>query len=141
MESERNHMAEDRKFILRIIAPDRVFYEDEVEMVEFTTTEGEIGVLPGHIPMTVIVSPGILTIHEPDGEKTAALHAGFAEILPQQITILAEIIEWPEEIDQNRAEASRQRAQERLHNHTPGIDMVRAEASLKRALARIEALK
>lgn len=134
-------MAEDRKFILRIIAPDRVFYEDEVEMVEFTTTEGEIGVLPGHIPMTVIVSPGILTIHEPDGEKTAALHAGFAEILPQQITILAEIIEWPEEIDQNRAEASRQRAQERLHNHTPGIDMVRAEASLKRALARIEALK
>ena len=134
-------MAEDRKFILRIIAPDRVFYGDEVEMVEFTTTEGEIGVLPGHIPMTVIVSPGILTIHEPDGEKTAALHAGFAEILPQQITILAEIIEWPEEIDQNRAEASRQRAQERLHSHTPGIDMVRAEASLKRALARIEALK
>lgn len=134
-------MAEDRKFTLRIIAPDRVFYEKEVEMVEFTTTEGEIGVLPGHIPMTVIISPGILTIHETDQEKNAALHAGFAEILPQQITILAEIIEWPEEIDRNRAEASRQRAEERLHSHTPGIDMVRAEASLKRALARIEALK
>lgn len=134
-------MAEDRKFTLRIIAPDRVFYEDEVEMVEFTTTEGEIGVLPGHIPMTVIVSPGILTIHEADGEKTAALHAGFAEVLPKQITVLAEIIEWPEEIDLNRAEASRQRAEERLHSHTSEIDMVRAEASLKRALARINVLK
>lgn len=134
-------MAEDRKFTLRIIAPDRVFYEDEVEMVEFTTTEGEIGVLPGHIPMTVIVSPGILTIHEAEEEKTAALHAGFAEILPEQITVLAEIIEWPEEIDLNRAEASRQRAEERLHNYTTEIDMVRAEASLKRALARINVLK
>lgn len=134
-------MAEDRKFTLRIVAPDRVFYENEVEMVEFTTTEGDIGVLPGHIPLTVIISPGILTIHESDREKTAALHAGFAEILPQQITILAEIIEWPEEIDLGRAEASRQRAEERLHSHTQGIDMVRAEASLKRALARIEALK
>lgn len=134
-------MAEDRKFTLRIVAPDRVFYENEVEMVEFTTTEGDIGVLPGHIPLTVIVSPGILTIHESDKEKTAALHAGFAEILPQQITILAEIIEWPEEIDLSRAEASRQRAEERLHSHIQGIDMVRAEASLKRALARIEALK
>ena len=134
-------MAEDRKFTLRIVAPDRVFYENEVEMVEFTTTEGDIGVLPGHIPLTVIISPGILTIHESDREKTAALHAGFAEILPQQITILAEIIEWPEEIDLSRAEASRQRAEERLHNHPQGIDMVRAEASLKRALARIEALR
>ena len=134
-------MAEDRKFTLRIVAPDRVFYENEVEMVEFTTTEGDIGVLPGHIPLTVIISPGILTIHESDREKTAALHAGFAEILPQQITILAEIIEWPEEIDLSRAEASRQRAEERLHNHTQGIDMIRAEASLKRALARIEALR
>ena len=134
-------MSEERNFTLRIIAPDRVFYEDEVEMVEFTTTEGEIGILPGHIPLTVIVSPGILTIHEANGEKIAALHAGFAEILPGQVTLLAEIIEWPEEIDLSRAEASRQRAQERLHSQTQGIDVVRAEASLKRALARIEALK
>ena len=105
-------MAEDRKFTLRIIAPDRLFYEGEVEMVEFTTTEGEIGVLPGHIPLTVIISPGVLTIHESDQEKTAALHSGFAQILPQEIVILAEIIEWPGEIDAQRAESSRQRAEE-----------------------------
>lgn len=134
-------MAEDRKFTLRIIAPDRVFYEGEIDMVEFNTTEGEIGVLPGHIPLTVIISSGILTIHEPDKEKEAALHEGFAEILPDQVTILAEIIEWPEEIDEQRAEASRHRAEERLRNRTADTDVLRAEASLKRALTRMEALR
>ena len=93
-------MADKNSFLLRIITPDRVFYENQVEMVEFNTTEGEIGVLPGHIPLTVIVKPGILNITETEGDKEAALHAGFAEILPDRVTILAEIIEWPEEIDE-----------------------------------------
>ena len=57
-------MADSNLFTLKIITPDRVFYEGEVSMVEFNTTEGEIGVLKGHIPLTVIVSPGILTITE-----------------------------------------------------------------------------
>ena len=92
-------MADKSGFLLRIITPDRVFYENQADMVEFNTTEGEIGVLPGHIPMTVIVKPGILCIHEPEEEKKAALHAGFAEILPEGVTILAETIEWPGEID------------------------------------------
>lgn len=134
-------MAEDRKCTLRIIAPDRIFYEGEIEMVEFNTTEGEIGVFPGHIPLTVIISPGILRIHEAEQEKEAALHAGFAQILPHQVTILAEIIEWPEEIDAKRVEASRLRAKERLQNRTSDTDILRAEASLKRALTRMEVLK
>jgi ATP synthase, delta/epsilon subunit, beta-sandwich domain protein len=64
----------DKEFTLRIITPERVFYEGIVDMVEFNTTEGQIGVLPGHIPLTVIVKPGILHITEKDGEKEAALH-------------------------------------------------------------------
>ena len=103
----------DKEFTLRIITPERVFYEGTVDMVEFNTTEGQIGVLPGHIPLTVIVKPGILHITEKDGEKEAALHSGFAEILPEGVTILAEIIEWPNEIDENRAEAALHRAEER----------------------------
>lgn len=134
-------MADNTDFQLRIITPDRVFYENTVEMVEFNTTEGQIGVLPGHIPLTVIVKPGILTIHETEGEKTAALHAGFAEILPEGITILAEVIEWPEEIDQGRAEAALHRAEERLHSKTPETDIARAETALQRAVARIQVLK
>lgn len=129
------------EFKLRIVTPDRVFYEGDAEMVEFNTTEGEIGVLPGHIPMTVIIKPGILRITEKDGEKTAALHSGFAEILPDRITILAEIAEWPDEIDIERANAAKIRAEERIRSHTQETDLARAETALQRAIARISVIK
>lgn len=133
-------MADSNLFKLKIITPERIFYEGEVSMVEFNTTEGEIGVLKGHIPMTVIISPGILTITEPEEVKEAALHAGFAEILQDEIVIMAEIIEWPEEIDADRAEQAKERAEERLRSKTPETDIVRAETALQRALARIEVI-
>ena len=132
-------MAEN--FKLKIITPDRVFYEDEVSMVEFNTVEGEVGIYREHIPMTMIVAPGILTITVGDEVKEAALHAGFAEVLPDQVTVLAEIIEWPDEIDIHRAEDAKARAEERIREHAPGTDMRRAEMSLKRAVARIETVK
>lgn len=133
-------MADNNSFLLRIITPDRVFYESQAQMVEFNTTEGEIGVLPGHIPLTVIIKPGILDITEAGGDKTAALHAGFAEILPDSVTILAEVIEWPDEIDEGRAEAAKERAEERLRSRTPETDLARAETALQRAVARIQVL-
>ncbi|MGN1205066.1 MAG: ATP synthase F1 subunit epsilon [Lachnospiraceae bacterium] len=129
------------EYRLRIITPDRVFYEGTVDMVEFNTTEGEIGVLPGHIPMTVIIKPGILKITEGEQVKEAALHSGFVEILPDKMTILAEIVEWPGEIDLERAQAAKQRAEERIRSHTPETDMARAETALLRAMARIQVLK
>lgn len=134
-------MASESAFELKIITPDRVFYEGMVEMVEFNTTEGEIGVYKRHIPMTVIVKPGILTITEEEGTKEAALHAGFAEILPDKITIMAEIVEWPAEIDEERAEQAKERAMDRIHNKTTETDIARAETALQRAIARIEVLK
>lgn len=134
-------MADKNDFSLRIITPSRVFYENRVDMVEFNTTEGEIGVLPGHIPMTVIVKPGILNISEPETEKQAALHSGFAEILPEGVTILAEVVEWPEEIDRTRAVAAKERAEGRLQDRAPDTDIARAETALQRAIARIQVLK
>lgn len=130
-------MAEGNRFDLRIITPDRIFYEGEASMVEFNTTEGEIGVYKEHVPTTVIIAPGILTITEEETQKVAALHAGFVEILKDRVTIMAEIVEWPEEIDLERAEESRERAEKRLMEAVPGTDMARAEVSLKRAMARI----
>lgn len=134
-------MADQNDFLLRIITPDRVFYEGQVDMVEFNTTEGEVGVLPGHLPMTVIVKPGILHITEPGGEKKAALHAGFAEILPEGVTILAEIIEWPAEINEDRAKSAMERAEKRLQGKAANTDFARAETALQRAVARIQVLK
>lgn len=126
---------------VKIITPDRVFYEGEASMVEFNTSEGEIGVLKGHIPLTVVVAPGILNITEADGIKKAALHAGFAEILQDSVVIMAEIVEWPEEIDLTRAEEAKERAEERLRSKTPETDVARAETALQKALARIYVIK
>nr|WP_318684498.1 ATP synthase F1 subunit epsilon [uncultured Acetatifactor sp.] len=135
-------MAADKSFRLRVITPDRVFYEGEnVDMVEFNTTEGQIGILPGHIPLTVIVRPGTLHIYEGEQERQAALHSGFAEIMPEEVTILAETIEWPEEIDLERAQAALQRARQRLMDKEPKTDLARAETALYRAMARIQVLK
>ena len=134
-------MADQSLFTLKIVTPDRVFYQGEVSMAEFNTTEGEIGVLKGHVPTTVIVSPGILTITEAEGTKEAALHAGFAEILQDEVVILAEIIEWPDEIDEERAKRAKERAEERLRTKTPETDILRAETALQRAMARIHLIK
>lgn len=131
----------DKEFILKVITPDRVFYEGAVKMVEFNTTEGEIGIYQEHIPMTVLVSPGLMTITEESQVKYAALHAGFAQILPEEITILAEVVEWPEEIDLARAEAAKVRAEERLKETSNETDLARAETALHRAIARIHVVK
>lgn len=130
-------MAEaDNKFVVEIITPDRVFYKGEAAMIEFTTTEGEIGVYKNHVPTTVVLAPGIVTIHEGEGNKKAAVHAGFAEILNDKVTLLAEVAEWPEEIDVARAKAAEARATERIAQKADDLDVMRAELALKRALVR-----
>lgn len=131
-------MADEKLFRLKIITPDRVFYEGDASMVELKTSEGEIGVYANHIPLTTILAPGVLKITEPEGEKQAALYSGFVEILKDKVTILAEIAEWPEEIDINRAMEAKIRAERRLSNNESGIDELRAEMSLRRALTRIQ---
>lgn len=129
------------KFRLRIITPERVFLDQEASMAEFCTTEGEIGVYAGHIPLTCILKPGILKIHMDDEKKEAALHSGFVEILPDQVTILAEVIEWPEEINLERAEAALERAKERIAHPNSQTDIARAQTALMRAMARITVIK
>ncbi len=125
----------DKTFRLKIVAPERIFYEDDVPFVEFRTTEGEIGVYPGHIPLTSIIAPGVVRIHTTDGEiKEAALLEGFSEILPNEVVILAEAVEWPDEIDANRAKEAQIRAERRLQSQDG--DMDRAELALKRAIVR-----
>lgn len=131
-------MADERLFRLKIIAPDRVFYEGEATMIELKTSEGEIGVYKNHIPLTTILAPGIVKITEPEGVKLAALYSGFVEILKESVTILAEVAEWPDEIDLNRAQEAKIRAERRLSNHESGVDEIRAEMALRRALTRIE---
>lgn len=128
-----------KSFRLKIISPDRVFFEGDVDMIELRTSEGELGVLKGHIPLTAILVPGVFRIKGCEGgDKEAAMHSGFVEIQSDHVTVLAESCEWPEEIDANRAKEAQIRAERRLRSGEEGIDVARAELALRKALLRIE---
>ena len=124
----------DKTFRLEIIAPDRIFYSNDIYMVEYNTVEGEVGIYADHIPMTQIIAPGRLIITERNEEKQAALLSGFVEITPEKMTILAEAVEWPQNIDVNSAT----RAERRLSSEQGGVDIGRAELALKRAITRLD---
>lgn len=126
-------MAETLQLV--IITPEREFFRGKATFVEFTTTDGDVGIYPRHIPTTVVLEPGILRIHNGKDMREAALHSGFAEILGDRITILAEAVEWPEEIDKNRAEEARIRAERKLEDSA--ADGGKAELALKRSVLRI----
>lgn len=127
----------DKTFNLQIISPTRIFFDGDVDMVEMKTTEGEIGVLAGHIPLTAILEPGVLRIKQAEGTKQAALHDGFVQIQKDRVVILAESCEWPDEIDVARAEEAKERAERRLKSGRKDVDIVRAEIALKKAITRI----
>ena len=128
-------------FQLQIISPNRIFYNGQVTMVEMNTGEGEIGVYARHLPVTTTLEPGIVKIHEEGVTREAAVHAGFAVILQDKVTLMAEVAEWPEEIDINRAEEAKIRAERRLASHEANLDIARAELALQRSLTRIELSK
>lgn len=133
-------MAERKTFRLEVISPERIFYTGDAEMVELTTTEGDIGIYADHIPLTTIVAPGVMTITEPGGVlKEAAVLEGFMEITPDKVTILAQSCEWPEEIDINRAAEAKARAEPPLKKlRIENINMARADLALRKSLIRLQ---
>lgn len=132
-------MAENgNMFEVKIVTPDRVLYSGEADMIEFNTINGGIGVYKHHIPLTTVLAPGPVIIHEAGGEKIAAVHSGFAEVLPDKVMLLAEIAEWPEEIDMERAQRAKDRAVDLLESKDAEKDTIRAEFALRKALTRID---
>lgn len=132
-------MADLKKFQLEVISPERIFYTGEVEMVELTTTEGDIGIYADHIPLTTIIAPGVMTITEAGNQtKEAAVLEGFMEITQDKVTILAQSCEWPDEIDIHRAKEAKARAERRLKSADESINTSRAELALRKSLIRLE---
>lgn len=124
---------------IKIIKPDGAFFDGTAEFFEFSSVEGRMGVYENHIPLTTILEPCVVKIREGETVKKAAVLGGFVEIQKKKITVLAEDANWPEDIDVERARAAKERAQNRLDKKEKGIDLIRAEAALKRAMARISA--
>ncbi len=131
-------MEDNKLFNLKVVTPDRIFYDGMVEMVELKTTEGDIGILKGHIPLTAVVAPGALIIKEASDTKEAALIDGIVRILGDSVTVLAQSCEWPDEIDVNRANEAKIRAERRLSGQEGEVNFQRAELALKRSITRLE---
>ena len=122
---------------LRIATPERWFFNGEVESVTLVSTDGEIGVLAGHMPTVVALRAGPVRFKTGDGWREAALTGGFAEIENDYISILSDTAEWPEEIELNRALEAKRRAEERISARSSEVEYMRSMVALQRALTRI----
>ena len=126
-------------FALEVVTPERVAYSGQVASLQAPGSEGSFGVLAGHIPLLTSLQIGRLRFVEEDGnEVKMAISGGFVEVGREQVAVLAETAERVEEIDVARAEAARQRAEERLARvQEERVDVARAQAALARAINRI----
>lgn len=124
---------------LQIIALDKIAYEDDVDIVVLPGEEGQLGVLPRHARIVTLLQPGEVLARKSGEETALAISGGFAQIGPDSVTILSDAAEYAEDIDMDRAEQARRRAEERLADRrpTPELDMARAESALLRSMARI----
>ncbi|KKB36534.1 F0F1 ATP synthase subunit epsilon [Bacillus thermotolerans] len=121
-----------------IVTPDGPAYESEVEMVSTKAQSGELGILPGHIPMVAPLQIGAVRLNKSAGKPDlVAVTGGFVEVRPDQVTILAQAAEAAENIDIERAQEAKTRAEGRLNDNREDIDRIRAELALKRAINRI----
>jgi len=128
-------------FQLEVVTPERLVVSDEVTELVAPGSEGYFGVLPGHIPFITTLSIGELTYWRGRDERHLAVTWGYVEVLGEKVIVLAETAERAEEIDAERARKARERAEGRLKEWVDGsaaIDEARAEAALRRALARLD---
>jgi len=123
---------------LEVVTPERQVVNDEAQIVMAPGSEGEFGVLIGHTPFMTSLKTGILRYRDSSGtERFVFVSGGFAEALPNKVTVLAESAERRRDIDVERARSALERAQKRLANKQEEIDYVRARAALERALHRL----
>ena len=122
---------------VNIVTPDGPVYEADVEMVSTKAQRGELGVLPGHIPMVAPLEIGAVRLKKDGNTELVAVNGGFLEVRPDQVTILAQSAEKAESIDIERAKSAKKRAESRLQAKQDDIDFKRAELALKRAMNRI----
>jgi ATP synthase, F1 epsilon subunit (delta in mitochondria) len=128
-------------FQLEIVTPTRLLVKEAAEEAQIPGLDGYLGILPGHAPLITELGVGSITYKSASGTHTLAVAWGFAEALPDKLTILAEAAERPQEIDTARAEKAKQRAEERLKSGDPEVDYTRAGDALQRAESRLSIAK
>lgn len=125
-------------FLLEIVTPERKVYADQVDMVMVKGVEGEMGILAHHIPLVTPLKVAPVIIKQGNTKQYIAVSGGFIEVRKDKVVILAESAELPGEIDLERAQAAKERAEKRVSGKPDEADYRRAELALQRAVTRIE---
>ncbi len=123
---------------LEIVTPDQSIAHEQVDEVEIPGSEGYFGVLPGHTPMLASLQVGQLWYRKGGEISYLSIAFGFAEVLPDRVTILAQIAERAEDIDVSRAEEEKRRAEDQLGKRAANVDFERARLSMLKALVRLQ---
>jgi F-type H+-transporting ATPase subunit epsilon len=124
-------------FLVEIVTPERKVYAETANMVSVTGIDGELGILPNHIPLVTPLRIAPVTIKRDGKVDVLAVSGGFIEVRKDKIVILAESAELATDINEERAEAAKQRAEQRLAAKRDEVDYRRAEMSLQRAMNRL----
>lgn len=125
-------------FQLEIVTPEKLVVKDSAEEAQIPGLNGYLGILPGHAPLITELAVGAITYRMRGETHTLSVAWGFAEVLPDKVTILAETCERPQEIDAERARKAKERAEQRLKSIDPQTDYTRAEDALRRAETRLK---
>jgi F-type H+-transporting ATPase subunit epsilon len=128
-------------FQLEIVTPTKLLVKEAAEEAQIPGLGGYLGILPGHAPLITELAVGAITYKSGGAEHALSVAWGFAEVLPDKLTILAEAAERPQEIDTGRAQKAKQRAEDRLKSNDPKVDYTRAEDALQRAETRLNVAK
>ena len=122
---------------LQIITPDKIAYSEQVEMVTVPGVEGQMGVLPMHVPLMTQMIPGELIVHKDGRDYSLAVGEGMIEITPDHVAILTDMAIAAEHIDEAKVEEARQRAEARLHEKLSDEEIASINSSLARSLAQL----
>jgi F-type H+-transporting ATPase subunit epsilon len=128
-------------FQLEIVTPSRLLVKDAAEEAQIPGLGGYLGILPGHAPLITELAVGVITYKASGATHTLSVAWGFMEVLPDKVTILAETAERPQEIDVERAQKAKDRAEQRLKSNDLQVDYPRAEDALQRAETRLNVAK
>ncbi len=131
-------MALPTQIELQIVTPERLVVREQVDEVQIPGSEGYFGVLPGHTPLLASLAVGELWYRKGQEKTFVSIAGGFAEVLPDRVTLLATLAERAEDIDVARAEAAKQRAEQRLAAPRSDIDYERARLALQKSIVRLQ---